>query len=106
MKRFVIHIVLAALLLSPMPQYAMGKGAVKQYESAQQDKTIPTLSIVDNTIHIKNARQGCIMEIYNILGVKIDTMTIDTTEKSITLNLPKGYYIVKLDNTVRKIVIR
>ena len=46
------------------------------------------------------------MEVYDILGVKITSVRIDTADKTVTLNLPKGYYIFKVGDTVRKVVIK
>ena len=46
------------------------------------------------------------MEVYNIVGVKLTTIRIDSTDVTVQVNLPKGYYIFKIGNVVRKVVIK
>ena len=43
---------------------------------------------------------------YNVAGVLIKSFKIDTADKRLDLNLPKGCYIVKVGKTVRKISIK
>jgi len=31
---------------------------------------------------------------------------IDSTDKTITMNLPRGYYVLKIEQTVRKVVFK
>ena len=49
---------------------------------------------------------GSQMEVYNIVGVKLTTIRIDSTDVTVQVNLPKGYYIFKIGNVVRKVVIK
>ena len=49
---------------------------------------------------------GEVLHIYNVTGVRVMSIKVDGYEKSYTLNLPKGCYIVKIGKTVRKITIR
>ena len=44
--------------------------------------------------------------IYNITGVKVASYKVDSAEKTITLNLEKGYYIVKVGDVARRILVR
>lgn len=46
------------------------------------------------------------MEVYNIVGVKLTTIRIDSTDVTVQVNLPKGYYIFKIGNVVRKVVMQ
>ena len=45
------------------------------------------------------------MQIYNVAGVRVMTVKIDSSDKTYNLNLPKGCYIVKVGKIVRKISI-
>ena len=89
------------LSYSPLVAQADNRAAVVQNEQ-------PTiiLTVTSDTIQIQNATPGSVMEIYNILGVKVNSFLIDSTEKTISISLPKGYYIIKIGDIVRKIVIK
>ncbi|MCR4921039.1 MAG: T9SS type A sorting domain-containing protein [Bacteroidaceae bacterium] len=63
------------------------------------------LTVNGTTVHVTGA-SGESMEIFNLTGVKVATITIDSTDKSFTLNLPKGCYILKVGKVVRKVSIR
>ena len=65
-----------------------------------------TISVYESTIQIKNASQQ-ILEIYNIAGIKVSTIRIDSPSKTIELNdLPKGCYILKIGKVARKVYLR
>lgn len=59
-----------------------------------------------NTLRIQNAEKDSVLEIYNILGVKISSIKIDSTDKTVVLTLSKGCYMLKLGDIVRKIAIK
>jgi hypothetical protein len=46
------------------------------------------------------------MEIYNIIGAKVKEIEIKQPAGEYKLSLPKGYYIIRIAGTVRKIVFR
>ena len=54
------------------------------------------------TIHVKNA-QGEMLEVFNVTGVRVAAVRIDSSEKSVTLNVDKGIYIVRVGNVTRKV---
>ena len=58
------------------------------------------------SVRIRNAAAGAKLEIYNVLGLKVQSIKIDTANKTVALSLPKGCYILKLENIVRKIAIK
>ncbi len=64
-----------------------------------------TLTLNGTQLHITNAA-GQTLEIYNLTGVRVSTMRIDSEDKTITLNLKKGCYMLKIGKIVRKISIR
>lgn len=64
------------------------------------------ITVTESTLHIKNAA-GQVLEVYNLAGVKVITQKIDSADKAIELSsLPKGCYIIKVGNTVRKIYLK
>lgn len=60
----------------------------------------------ENQVVISNAPVGSTIEIYNIIGTKIKEFEIKQSSAEYTVALPKGYYIVRIADMVRKIVIR
>lgn len=78
---------------------------------AQADQTIEvsmsgiTLAISGNNLHVTGAN-GEAMEILSLTGARITTIRIDSADKSLTLNLPKGCYLLKIGKIVRKISIQ
>lgn len=58
-----------------------------------------------STLHVVGAA-GQDLYIYNITGVRVMSIKVDGADKAYSLNLPKGCYIVKVGNVVRKISIR
>lgn len=64
-----------------------------------------TLSIKDGNVTISGAN-GEVMEIFNLTGVKVSTIRIDSSEKTFALNLPKGCYLIKVGKIVRKISVQ
>lgn len=63
------------------------------------------ISFEKNALRIQRA-EGYTVYIYNITGVKVASYKIDSAEKTITLNLEKGYYIVKVGDVARRILVR
>lgn len=72
----------------------------------ESDITREILTINGNIVRVQNATKNSNLEIYNILGVKVSSVKIDSTDKTITLNLPKGCYILKIGDIVRRITIK
>lgn len=64
------------------------------------------VNVIDNRIIVSNAPVNAKMEIYNIIGTKVSEVEIKQSSGEYTLPLSKGYYIVRIADTVRKIVIR
>ena len=60
------------------------------------------VSVARKTVHVRNA-QGLALEVYNLTGVRVATVHIDTPDKQITLNLDKGLYILRIGSFTRKV---
>lgn len=72
----------------------------------QEEEPSLTLSVNGNSVKIQNATPGNVLEVYNVLGIKVHSVKLDAADKTVTLNLPKGCYILKIENIVRKIAIK
>lgn len=101
MKRLFLYFFLVLALLSFSSVMAQDG---RKVETVQHE--LFTITVSGTTIRVQNATPGSTMEVYDILGVKITSVRIDTADKTVTLNLPKGYYIFKVGDTVRKVVIK
>jgi len=64
-----------------------------------------TITANESSIHIQNAAQMT-LEVFNITGVKVATFKIDSADKILNTNLPKGYYILKIGKVVRRVAIQ
>ncbi len=49
---------------------------------------------------------GETLEVFNLTGVKVAQIQVDSSEKTITLDVSKGCYILKVNNIVRKVFIQ
>ncbi len=50
-----------------------------------------------------NGAEGGVVEIFDIAGNKVATYDVDSEVETIELNLSKGFYIIKVGKTVRKV---
>ncbi len=65
-----------------------------------------TLFVSGDKVNVGGA-EGLVLEVYNITGVKVAAYRIDSESKQLSLgNLPKGYYILKVGDVVRKVSVR
>ena len=58
------------------------------------------------TLQVQNAVIGEKLEVLSIVGVRVFERHIESTNQEFPLDLPKGYYIVKIRNVVRKILVK
>lgn len=101
------HKILSVLLLAT---FFLGAPRVADASPAIEiiDNEIQKISITVNeesVIRITGAA-GQELSIYNITGIRVMNLKIDGADRSYSLNLPKGCYIVKVGKMVRKISIR
>ncbi len=80
---------------------------VKQKAVVVADTNAVEITLIDsNRLQVKNAPIGKKLIVYSIVGNKVKEFEMKTSEGEYTLNLPRSVYIVKLDGTVRKYVIK
>lgn len=103
MRKFTLIIFFIISLLPLCQTYSQDNRRTKPAETEQNNII---LTVEGSIVHIQNINTKTPLEIYNILGVKINSTIIDSTDKTITLNLPKGCYILKIQDVVRKIAIK
>ncbi|MDR2041303.1 MAG: T9SS type A sorting domain-containing protein [Tannerella sp.] len=64
------------------------------------------VNVIDNRIIVTDAPAKSRLQIYNIVGIRVREIEIQHPSEEYAVSLPKGYYIVRIEETVRKIVIR
>lgn len=65
-----------------------------------------TISASENRIIVANAPVGSKLEIYSVVGIKVKEIDMKTPSGEYVVNIAKGYYIIRIGETVRKIAIR
>lgn len=79
--------------------------AVEQPEEIETEMSAVTLTFQNGRIHVTNAEGQC-LQVFNLTGVRVANIRIDSNDKQISLNIPRGCYIMKVGKVVRKITIR
>ena len=62
------------------------------------------ITVRGNQLRVQRA-DGLSLSVYNITGVKVATHRVDGDDFSLTLNVERGIYIVKVGKVVRRITI-
>lgn len=69
-------------------------------------ESAPTVVMNGKTLQMQNIPSGDKIEILSIVGVKVLEKKPESSNCSLVLELPRGYYIVKIGSTVRKISVK
>lgn len=101
MKRVLVFSFLGFLLLAP----AKAQRGEKPVVTVSQESG---LSIYQKgiSIQLQDAPVGEKLEILNIVGVRVFQKRIENANQEFLVDIPKGYYIVKIGDIVRKISIK
>lgn len=102
MTKNILTLVLAGMFALGIPSVSKANQAV---EIIEKEFGSVSISIRDNTLYVVNAN-GQQLYIYNVAGVRVVSVKVEGMEYHYDLNLPKGCYIVKVGNTVRKISLK
>ena len=102
-----IHIIALALAFSASyPVYAQAnKSGVKTFASRQEDPSPIEITAYENRIKVENAPVGSILEIYSV-GIKVKEIEVKQSTAEYVVDIAKGYYIIRIGDTVRKVAIR
>jgi len=104
MKRFFSILLMTYLLCSVgLTAYTQdGNNRIAETEAESTTK----IKLVENRIVIENLPKNDLLEIYNIMGVKVFSRRIEAGTNEYTLSLTKGYYIIKIGKITKKIAVR
>ncbi len=102
MKRTLLVIPFLIAVLFTIPAISYAESAIEIIDNDYQEIMI---SVNDSKLHVTGAN-GQTLYIYNVTGVCVMSIKIDSADRYYDLNLSRGCYIVKVGNTVRKISIK
>nr|WP_295351358.1 T9SS type A sorting domain-containing protein [uncultured Prevotella sp.] len=102
MRRLLLTFLFAVSLLAVLPQRM---SAAVNIEIIDNDFQQVAVTVNGNgVLHVTGAN-GLVLQVYNVLGVRIASIKVEGSDKRIDLPLKSGCYIVKVGNVVRKISI-
>ncbi len=102
MLKNILSIAFAAALFMTCP---LPVQAGQSMEIIENDVQSVSISVSGTVLHVSGAN-GQVLKVYNVTGVCLMSVRVDSQDKRYELNVPKGCYIVKVGKTVRKISIR
>ena len=92
----------------PLEVMAQQANATVSQTTVTQEKDVNAVEIsaYDNTIVVENAPAGSKLEIYSVVGIRVKEIPMKQPSGEYTVTIAKGYYIVRIGDTVRKVSIR
>lgn len=103
MIKKVLPYIFATSLLFVVPQRILAATNIEIIDNDFMQVNITVLS--NGVVHVTGAN-GQMMQVYNVLGVKVASIKVEGNDKRIELPLKSGCYIIKVGDVVRKISIR
>ena len=106
MAKYILAISLAALFSFSMPAKTMASTAIEIIENdIQPNGDSVSISIEGTAVRVTGAN-GQVLYVYNVAGVRIQSVKVEGSDKHLDLNLKKGCYILKVGKTVRKVSLK
>ena len=106
LNRFIFAICLSAAFTAAPSAVQAFDANVAGIEEAVGEAKITVNNNSDNQeVRVQDAESQR-LEVYNVLGVRVASYSIDSNDKTFTLGLQRGCYILKVGKVVRKTFIR
>ncbi|MBQ8225536.1 MAG: T9SS type A sorting domain-containing protein [Bacteroides sp.] len=105
MQKLLLLLFLSFTSLSYPTLWAQDDG-IKGAMTGEQPASQVVISVTGSQVRVQHAQPGALLDVYSILGVKVASIRIESTDDTIRLELQKGFYILKVGNVARKVVIR
>lgn len=102
---YIILLLLAFLAVYPATAQAALPDSVT-LDVKQEKPDSLEITVYENRIKLVNAPVGSMLEIYSVVGIKVKEIEIKQPSVEYVVNIDKGYYIIRVGETVRKIAIR
>jgi hypothetical protein len=74
--------------------------------TAERESSGLQIQVNGNRVSIQNAQPNTIIEVYSVVGVKLKQYKLPKAADEYQIELPKGCYILKSENIVRKVAIK
>ena len=104
MKRVILISVLS--LVAAIFSFSLSAQEAKTKPAIDNERPAVEITTTTNKVHIKNAVVGQKLEVYSIVGLKVEVIVLKSSTSEHTLSIPKGYYILKVGDIVRKVAIK
>ena len=97
-------LLLAAWAGCPLEVMAQQANTTVSRTTVAKDKEPDSVEIsaYDNKIVVENAPAGSKLEVYSVVGIRVKEIPMKQPSGEYTVDLAKGYYIVRIGDTVRK----
>lgn len=103
MIKTILKISFALILLALPVSVSAAEAPAEPAESNVENVAAPVeISVSRNSIRVLNA-QGQTLELYSVTGARIKAVKITAGDETVTFNVPRGCYIVKIGDFVRKV---
>ena len=97
------------MLMAPTVAFSQSvKGGNEVREEQQQagKATAISISFSGNYLYLSGVKEGTKVEVMNMLGVPVLSVETTNDDEKISLDLKKGFYVVRVENIVQRIVIK
>lgn len=97
------------MLMAPTVAFSQSvKGGNEVREEQQQAGKANAISISfsGNYLYLSGVKEGTKVEVMNMLGVPVLSVETTNDDEKISLDLKKGFYVVRVENIVQRIVIK
>ena len=81
-----------------------GKDNYEQIQMETVEK--PVVSVIENQLYVANVQENTVVEVKNMLGENVRTFRMKSKVERFDLNLKKGFYIVRIENFLHRIVVK
>lgn len=106
LNRFIFAICLAAAFtVAPSAVQAFDANVAGIEEAVGEAKITVNNNSDNQEVRVQDAESQR-LEVYNVLGVRVASYRVDSNDKTFTLGLQRGCYILKVGKVVRKTFIR
>jgi len=102
MNRIILSTIFSTFILFGMPLSIRATESIEIIENNIDDISV----IISGSVLTVTGANGQMLQVYNVAGMRVMNVKVEGDEKRYELSLPKGCYIVKVGNIVRKISIR
>lgn len=98
------YILLFSLMCSSVYAHAADPDVTTEPEAISIAQTAVRITVQGYNVRVQFA-EGQLLEVYDIVGKKQAVYSLSGADETITLQLPKGYYLLKVGKQVRKIAL-